>query len=267
MSDSGSFDGAFLRHALDLAERAARAGGDTALRHFRDDALRIETKDDGSFVSCADRDAESSVREALAADSALGSLDVLGEEHGASGGGSDLRWVVDPIDGTFLFVNGVPLWGTLVALEDVGARRSLVGVVHMPAIDNCYSAARGLGATRDGRPIRANAFTDPERAIIHIPDERAFVRRGHGAALAQLRAEFPRTRGYFDCFGHAMAAEGAFAASVDLGLHPWDIAASTVLIEEAGGSALVRPTEKPDRHDALLGTTAVVARIAPLLGF
>ncbi len=267
MGSPTTFDEAFLRHALDVARRAARAGGDTALRHFRDPALRIETKADGSLVSRADRDAEASVREVLATDAELGACDVLGEEHGASGTATDLRWIVDPIDGTFLFVNGVPLWGTLVALEDTRDGRPLVGVVHIPAIDNCYSAARGLGATRDGLAIRAEAFIDPERAIVHVPDERVFLRRGLGAALTTLRAGFPRLRGYCDCFGHAMVAEGAYAAAIDFALAPWDIAASIVVVEEAGGTVLTRPAGEPDRRDALLGTTAVVERIAPILGF
>jgi len=260
-------DPELLAHARALAEGAARAGGAVALRHFRDPALRVETKGDGSPVSVADRAAEEEVRRVLSADGRLGALDVLGEEHGETGSGSALRWVIDPIDGTFLFINGVPQWGTLVALEDAAAGRPLAGVVHFPAIDHCYTAARGLGATRNGEPIRAAGRTDAEHAIVQVPDARAFERLGMADALSALRRAYPRTRGYADCFGHAMAAEGAYAAAVDLGLAPWDLAASVVLVEEAGGVVVTRPSAgAPGRADAVLGHPDVVPRVASILG-
>lgn len=268
MADSGTLDEDLLRHALALAMSAAHAGGAVALSHFRDAGLRVETKGDGSVVSIADRAAEAEVRRVLAADDRLGDLDVLGEEHGASGDGTDLRWIIDPIDGTFLFINGVPQWGTLVALEHVAAQRSLVGIVHLPAIDHCYAAARGLGATRNGEPIRAAGFTDPERAIIQVPDQRTFERRGWLDELAALREAYPHTRGYADCFGHAMAADGSYAAAVDFGLAPWDLAASRVLVEEAGGLVITRPASlRAGCTDAVLGAPAVAEHVAAILAF
>jgi histidinol phosphatase-like enzyme (inositol monophosphatase family) len=268
MGDGTTWNAELLAHGRVLAESAARAGGAVALQHFRRADLRVETKGDGSPVSVADRAAEEEVRRVLAADDRLGDLDVLGEEHGESGAGSALRWIIDPIDGTFLFINGVPQWGTLVALEDVARAQPVVGVVHFPAIDHCYTAARGLGASRNGTPIRTQGFTDPGHAIVQVPDQASFERRGLGAALAELRSAYPRTRGYADCYGHAMAAEGAYAAAVDLGLAPWDLAASQVLVQEAGGVVVSRPAVggRPGA-DAILGHEDVVPRVAAILGF
>ncbi len=256
-----------LAHACALAERAARAGAAVALRHFRDPRLRVETKGDGSPVSVADREAELAVRAVLASDALLGACDVLGEEHGASGAGSALRWVIDPIDGTQQFVRGIPLFGTLVALEDAATSTALVGVLLLPAIGACYAAARGLGATRDGAPIRVDDAQPPAEALLHVPSAHAFRSRGFGAQHAALLDRHHRVRGYFDCFGHAMVAEGAFGLAVELGVARWDVAASSVLVEEAGGVVLLRPADRPGRVDALFGTAALVERYRGLLGF
>ena len=94
------------------------------------------------------------------------------------------------------------------------------------------------------------------------------LRRGWLAELESLRAAYPRTRGYADCFGHAMAAEGAYAAAVDFGLAPWDLAASRVLVEEAGGVVITRPASlRAGCTDAVLGTPGVAEHVAGVLGF
>jgi histidinol-phosphatase len=123
--------------ALDLADAADRVTS-TA---FRRPDLAVETKPDLTPVTDADRSAEHTIRRVL--DSRRPGDAVVGEEYGTTGTG-DRRWIVDPIDGTKNFVRGIPVWATLIALEEAG--QLMVGVVSAPALCRRWWAGKGLGA-------------------------------------------------------------------------------------------------------------------------
>jgi myo-inositol-1(or 4)-monophosphatase len=173
-------------------------------------------------------------------------IPILGEEGGTSGGGASgaaaagappaLRWLIDPIDGTVNFSHGLPLWGVCLALEEAG--RPVVGVVAAPALGWEHHARRGGGAFAEGGARLAVSQTAPlERAILAtgFPYDRA------------------TTRWNFDAWEHFQVRAGACrrlgAASIDLALvargwldgywedrlHPWDLSAGALLVEEAGG--------------------------------
>ncbi|MCJ8336792.1 MAG: histidinol-phosphatase, partial [Epibacterium sp.] len=98
-----------------LAVRAAEAGGDAARPYFAQPGLKVETKEDDSPVTIADKACERAIRGFLAAERPGDAM--LGEEDGLQGPeGARFRWVVDPIDGTRNFIRGIPLWSTLVAV-------------------------------------------------------------------------------------------------------------------------------------------------------
>src|SRR5688572_16235094 len=100
---------------LTALEEAAKLCGDVALSHFRK-GIQVEIKADGSEVTVADRDAEYAVRQWI--EEHFPSDAVLGEEMGEQTRSSRRRWIIDPIDGTRSFVRGVPLWGSLIAVEE-----------------------------------------------------------------------------------------------------------------------------------------------------
>ncbi|GGL04080.1 inositol monophosphatase family protein [Mangrovihabitans endophyticus] len=139
---------------LQLARRAAAAGAAVGLRHFAALAgLARETKADGSVVTAADRAVEAAVREVIAGDRPGDAI--LGEEGGEQAGaqrpgGNGRRWIIDPIDGTALFVEGDDRWLVLIALEENGVITT--GVAAIPAQGRVWWAARGRGAfeARDG---------------------------------------------------------------------------------------------------------------------
>ena len=108
---------------LTALEEVARLCGDVALSHFRK-GIRVEIKPDGSEVTIADRDAEAAVRRWI--EERFPSDAILGEEMGEQNTSSARRWIIDPIDGTRSFVRGVPLWGSLIALEEEGVVISLL---------------------------------------------------------------------------------------------------------------------------------------------
>ena len=217
-----------LRAYLDVAIEAALVAGLIANRHFRD-GVKIETKSDGTPVTAADREAERELRRLLA--KAFPSHAILGEEEGETNAGASHRWIIDPIDGTKSFVAGVPLWGVLVALEIRGD--PVVGVIHMPALGETISAARGEGCSRDGWPCHVSDTTRVEDAIVVTTSPRQMRRDAPGYAALAERARLER--GWSDCYAYALAASGRVDVAVDSKVKPWDLAAIVPIVEEAGG--------------------------------
>ena len=123
---------------LTLAIEAAREAGRVTLEYFRRDDLGVELKCDDTPVTVADRRAEEHLRQRIAA--AFPADGIFGEELSERPGTSGFRWILDPIDGTKSFIHGVPLYSTLVGVECEG--QSVLGVIRIPALDECVYAAR-----------------------------------------------------------------------------------------------------------------------------
>ncbi len=254
-----------LKSLLSVAVAAAEEAGGVIRRYFGGNQLGLELKGDGSPVTRADREAEAVIRARLAA-APGGALDVLGEEEGLSGAGTRWRWVVDPIDGTRSFVRGIPLCGSLIGLEDIADGRALLGVVHLPILGITYAGGPGLGATRNGKPMRLPESVALEDSIIAVGDVAAFRESGREDDFRRLTGLHGYVRGYTDCFGHGLVFEGAIGAMLDPALCAWDIRASQAIIEAIGGAVLVVPSKMSGKVDALIGNRALVARIDRELG-
>lgn len=222
---------------LEFALECAREAGDLTLGYFRSRRFAVDAKDDGSHVTDADRDAETLIRDAL--ERAFPDDAIFGEEHGERAGSSGYRWLIDPIDGTASFVHGVPLYGTLVAVERGG--ESVAGVIHMPALDETVHAARGHGAwhtmadSREPVPARVSATRTLRESMLVLTAFDYFAQAGREDAFARLARAFARTRGWSDCYAHLLVATGRAEAAVEPSIKPWDVAPMTVILEEAGG--------------------------------
>ncbi len=223
---------------LDLALELADAADEITLARFRAEDLVVETKPDLTPVTEADRDVERMVRERLA--TARPEDAVVGEEYGAAGHHGWRRWIVDPIDGTKSYVRGIPVWATLLGLEEAG--EMTVGVVSAPALGRRWWAARGLGAfLHDGldgaqpRPLRVSAVRELADAQLCFAGFEEWREADRLDGLLELSARCWRSRGYGDFWQYMLVAEGA----VDIGLDPevsvWDLAAPMVVVQEAGG--------------------------------
>lgn len=256
-----------LQQLLFTAIQAAQEAAPQILKRFHQVGLTVEGKPDGSPVTIADKEAEQTIRQRLSTNQLIGNLDILGEEHGLEGKGTRLRWLVDPIDGTRSFINGIPLFGTLVALEDTEENRALIGVIHLPVLDLTYAAGRGLGSTCNGTPIHVTEKVSVDKSMITVGDPAQFASAHCMKAYTRLLELCPYLRGYTDCFGHAMVVGGSAGAMVDPALNPWDIKATQVLIEEAGGMILLRPSAQANKIDALFGNTEIVSYLDRELSF
>ena len=228
-----------LRGWVGLALAACDEADTIALAHFRRD-LVIETKPDRSFVTVADTSIERAIRERIVA--AQPGHGIVGEELGIEAGDGSVRWYVDPIDGTHNFIRGVPLFGTLLAAERDGELQA--AVLSAPALRERWWAWRGGGAWAAGaagavgaapRRIRTSRVTMLGDAQVLYGSGRDIVASGRVPGFGALLDAVWRERGFGDFWGYALTAEGAAEAMLEIDLSPWDAAAPTLLVEEAGG--------------------------------
>ena len=255
------------KHLLALAVRAAQAPAGMLLDYFTDRALCVERKSDGSPVSIADREAEHVIRNVLLGDPVSAGFAVLGEEFGEKDTRTRYRWLIDPIDGTRSFVNRIPLFGTIVALEDRETGKALIGVIHLPMLNRTYSAARGLGCVCNGAAVSVSRDAELETSIIATGDIAQFISAGCEDMFRQLAGMCPYLRAYTDCFGHTLVLNGSAGVMIDPVLNPWDAVATQVLVEEAGGMFVTRPSRVENKFDVLFGTPELVERLVSLLRF
>ncbi len=218
----------------DACLEAAHAAGTVLLKHFRHlEPGSIAEKSKHDLVSIADREAEAAIREVLGF--AFPQYGILGEEGGASGD-ADRRWIVDPLDGTLNFIQGFPHWCVSIALWDGDG--PVLGCVLDPLRQDEFLAVRGLGATWNGRPVKASNHAGVDGAFLAV-----------GFAY-QLGDRFPRFLAAFErvhrrakglrragsaALDLAHTAAGIFDGYFELGLKPWDLAAGVLLVAEAGG--------------------------------
>jgi histidinol phosphatase-like enzyme (inositol monophosphatase family) len=229
-----------VRSRLDAAVVLAREAGRSTLDLFRSRGYAVDRKADGSEVTAADRGAEQLLRRRI--EEQFPGDGVLGEEFGETSGRTAFRWVLDPIDGTASFVRGVPLYGTLVAVQRRAGERweCVAGVIVMPALDEVVFAASGHGAwhaVRGGAevPARVSGTRTLAESLAITTSNEYFRRVGCDGAWEALAARVKRTRGWSDCYAHLLVATGRADLSLEPSLHIWDIAPAAVIVREAGG--------------------------------
>jgi histidinol-phosphatase len=200
------------------------------LERFHAQDLRVETKPDLTPVTDADRAAEEIVRSQLARTRPRDA--VHGEEMADTGHGPR-RWIVDPIDGTKNYVRGVPVWATLIALQD--GDQLTVGVVSAPALRRRWWAARGQGAFADSCAIHVSAVAELADAQLLWGGIEDWDAIGRADSVLALARRCWRTRGFGDFWQYMLVAEGAAEIALDPEVSVWDLAAPLAIVEEAGG--------------------------------
>ena len=240
------------------AERAADAARAETLPRFR--RVGFETKQDGSPVTEADREAEQAIRRVLR--EATPDFGIIGEEYGEEGAADRPRWVVDPIDGTIAFSRGIPLFSTLIALAVDG--EPVMGLIDVPALDERYVGWRGGGCRRNGVRTRVSQEADLKRALISHGDPYSFDMFDERPAFERMAREIPMLRGYTDGFGYAQVLGGGVDAMVDLGLNLWDIAAAQLLVPEAGGRCATLPARN-GKFGLVIGSPSLVDQLLDFL--
>ncbi len=219
------------RSVLAEALPIARAAASLLLEGFRR-TLTVRTKSRSDLVTDYDVECEARIRKELTARFPRHTM--VGEEGG--GESSDFVWYVDPIDGTTNFAHGHPFFCVAMGLVHRGLPD--VGIVVAPALSLEWTAVRGGGATRNGEPCRVSSTDSLEDALLStgFPSWRASRADNNYRDFLILDAA---SHGVRRCGASAielaMVADGTYDACWDIGLKPWDVAASTLLVREAGG--------------------------------
>lgn len=221
--------------ALDFALEAAEKAGRVAMKHYGHHAAPSQ-KPDGTWVTEADVAVEAQLRLLIAR--SWPDHNVLGEEEGlsAAGGGTPLpdapTWILDPIDGTHNYMNGIPIWAVLIGLRE--GDRFTVGVCHAPALGETYDGALGRGARMNGMRIEARRVESLEDATVLYGSLDAFTSEARRGLLDELVKRSWRSRGLGDFWGHMLVARGAADVMLEPELNVWDVAALVPIATEAG---------------------------------
>lgn len=218
-----------LRLAFELADTADAI----TMARYRAADLAVETKPDLTPVSESDKACELALREQLTA--SRPDDRIIGEEFGgvelvAEPGRS---WVIDPIDGTKSYVRGMDTWTTLIALLEDGEVK--LGVVSMPALEKRWWAVRGQGAYANGRRLQVSAVRELSAAQFVWSGIEEWDAIGGFQRVVDLGRRCWRTRGVGDSWQYMLVAEGAAEIATDPEATLWDLAAVSIVVEEAGG--------------------------------
>jgi myo-inositol-1(or 4)-monophosphatase len=217
---------------LDTAMKAAKEAGAILERYF-ETSLEKRLKDDNSIVTEADEKAEEKIIENITR--MYPDHGILGEESGKQTGAGEYTWIIDPLDGTQNFVNGIPLFA--VSIGVVRENMPVVGVVYNPITDTLFYAEQGKGAYWNGHKIRVSA-QELNTAMITIgtsskPEDKDLVRKCFAAANGYVKSVRYLGSAVLEL---AYLARGGTEGFLNIGTKPWDYAAGSLLVLEAGGT-------------------------------
>ncbi len=219
---------------LDTAVAGAKAGAEVLSRYFRGEAIEVRAKGSHDLVSLADHESEARVIDEIRR--RFPDHHILAEESGSSRGDSEYEWLIDPLDGTANYLQGLPVFCVSVACRY--RRRLVVGAVLDPQGDSLFTAARGMGAHWNGRPMKVSSRAGLEGAFLATGYPFS-ARRALDLYLDVFRDVFLEVRSIRRCGSAALdlayTAAGVYDGFFELRLSPWDFAAGVLLVREAGG--------------------------------
>jgi histidinol phosphatase-like enzyme (inositol monophosphatase family) len=213
-----------------FALELARASGEFIRPFFARQDLAVELKADRTIVTAADRGAEQLMREMIAR--AFPDHGILGEEFGPERTDAEYVWVLDPVDGTISFAAGVPLFGTLIALQHRG--HPVLGIIHQPILNELV-VGDSVQTTCNGRPVRCNSTARVEDALVMTSGLNTIRQHRDLSAFLELAHRARMFRMWGDCYGYLMVATGRADVMADPIMNPWDLAALIPVIRGAGG--------------------------------
>jgi histidinol-phosphatase len=247
---------------LQAVADVARLAGDTAHALYST-SIAVELKGDGSPVTHADRTAERAARDWI--EKRFPEHGIIGEELAAKRPDAELRWFIDPIDGTQSFIRGVPLWGSLAAVAR--GEEVLAGAIYCPAVNELVCAATGEGCWCNGVRVTVSNVNALRDAAVLTTDPRFAAHPDRGSAWRGLASQARIERGWSDCYGYLLVATGRVEVMVDPVMTPWDAAALVPVISEAGGVITDWSGRTTAFGDGIVASNAALApRVQEVLG-
>lgn len=216
---------------LTFALKVCQEAGKLALAHFKR-GVEVTMKPDKTPVTLADKECEKLIRSYIR--QRFPDDDLLGEEEGsAETKGARRKWIIDPIDGTYNFARGIPVFSVLLALEL--DKEIVIGIVHNPAVNETYYAEKSCGAYRNDERLKVSNIDVMEDSQFLFGAPNRILEAGLWNGFTQLIKQSYRQRGLGDYLNFAYVFEGKAEAMIEVGLSPWDIAPMKIIAEEAGG--------------------------------
>jgi myo-inositol-1(or 4)-monophosphatase len=220
---------------IEIAIEAARRGAAVLLRYWeqlgKDDA---DTKARNDWVSAADRESEAAIF-AFISEQRPDDL-CLGEESGMSEGTSSRTWIVDPLDGTSNYLQHFPFWSVSIALRR--EKEMIAGVIYEPLRDLFFTAEKGAGAFRGGERMRVSSHDRVEASFLATGfpfRAQEYVETYVAIFTDVIRVSKGVRRAGSAALDLAYTAAGVFDGFFEMHLSPWDVAAGSLLVTEAGG--------------------------------
>lgn len=258
-------DAAQMGALLGFANELADAAGAAILPHFRADLI-VEDKSAGGAVfdpvTVADRAAERAMRDLIVA--RYPDHGIVGEEEGSVTGSSALRWVLDPIDGTRAFVTGLPIWGTLIALND--GRRPVLGVIDQPFMRERFVGTPTKAWCND-KPIRTRRCPDLAQARVMLTVPAAGAKVADQAVFDAIATSAQIVRFGGDCYAYGLLAHGLVDLVLEAHLDIHDVQALIPVVEGAGGVITTWEGGDPQNGGSVIacGDPTLHALLLPLI--
>ena len=253
-----------LNAALELADLCAETTASIVATGFE-----VSRKADASLVTTADVETERSFRKHV--QDRFPEMGVLGEELGDSDEHADFRWIIDPIDGTAEFARNLPVYGCIIGLHY--KKLPLLGVIDHQGMGVRCHAAHELGAFANGERLQLDhsiSVGEGAGARIGLPSLASFLKTTDSSPVFRAIVDvYPNFRAYHTCYAHSLVAMGGLDAGLEWDTPLWDLAATQILVEEAGGSyrtlRITRVPGKGDFYSAAFGKPAVVDRLREIV--
>lgn len=240
-----------LEGYLEAAMEMAKGAGEIQLRYFRSNNLEADTKLNAfDVVTVADKESERYIKSYI--QEHFPEHGIISEESGADHSERDWRWVVDPLDGTTNFKNGLPVFSVSIALEYKG--EAIVGVVFAPYLKELFHAVKGAGAYLNGKLIHCSEKTDLDSAVVAtgMPYDRAVNPDNNLAEIERVVCKVRGTRRLGSAaIDLCYTAAGFYDAYWELNLNRWDVAAGMLIAKEAGA---VLESIRENRNHSLLAS-------------
>jgi len=241
-----------LQNRIDFAMSLSKKMSKNILSFYQAKNFEIELKKDESVVTKADKDSEQLAREEIK--KYFPEDGIIGEEmKNGSEFDSEFIWTLDPIDGTYSFAHGVPLFGSMIGL--IQNKKIVFGIVNFPALNEIVYAIKGKGCF--WKKANSQKFTKTklrttkqlEKAVMCYTDKKYFIRTNCLDFLENLSQNVYDLKSWGDCFGNIMVATGRADIMIDPILSIWDIVPLKIILEESGGLFIDRHTGKPVELD------------------
>lgn len=248
-----------LENILENASKWAMLAGKLQLEKFRNRHMLMETKTSKhDLVTEVDRASEALLIKCISEE--YPNHSILGEESGAHTKASDWEWVIDPLDGTNNYSQGLPIFSVSIGVKHNG--QTVVGVVYLPYLDEIFSAIRGRGAFWNGSTIRVSHKRDLNECLVAtgFPYDKGTSTDNN---LNNVAALLPHLRGLrrmgSAAYDLCCVAAGLLDGYWELNLKPWDVCAGSLIVEEAGG--IVKPFRCDRNISIVAGHSEVVEMI------